>query len=263
VQSKLINLKNLYCSVQSDISLPQGIKLCAEQAVYIRSDDALAIGDLHLGYEAALQAEHVAIPRFQLEPMLERLEKLLAKYNPERIIINGDMKHEFSRNKNQEWDEVETILDMLAYREVIVIRGNHDNFLQTILARRNIRIVDSMTLPASQVTFLHGHKKIGSEGMKIYSHEHPVLRLQDDVGAQVKLPCFLYDEASQIIVMPAFSPLASGTNVISPEKSFMSPELRELDLSNAKVYVIQDRITDFGRVGNLRGMRDDMHAIDD
>ena len=235
--------------VEKDISLSVGIKLCAEQAIYIRADDTLAISDLHLGYEAALQAEHVAMPRFQLEPMLERLEKLLARYNPERIIINGDMKHEFSKNKGQEWDEVETILDMLAYREVIIIRGNHDNYLQTILARRNIRMMDHITLPASQITFLHGHKNVDSNGMKIYAHEHPVLRFRDEVGAQVTLPCFLYDEESQILVMPAFSPLASGTNVIAPNRNFMIEELRELDVSGARIYATgEGEIMDFGLV---------------
>ncbi len=243
--------------MQKDISLPEGIKLCAEQAIYIRADDTLAISDLHLGYEAALQAEHVAIPRFQLEPMLKRLEKLLARYNPERVIINGDMKHEFSKNKGQEWDEVETILDMLAYREVVIIRGNHDNYLQTILARRNIRMMDSITLPASQITFLHGHKKVDSGGMKIFAHEHPVLRFRDEVGAQITLPCFLYDEESQILIMPAFSPLASGTNVISPEVNFMSPDLRTANLASARVFTIYEGIMEFGTVANLREMRDD------
>ena len=243
--------------MQKDISLPEGIKLCTEQAIYIRADDTLAISDLHLGYEAALQAQHVAIPRFQLEPMLERLEKLLARYNPERIIINGDMKHEFSKNKNQEWDEVETILNMLAYRETIVIRGNHDNYLQTILAGHNIRMMDSITLPASQITFLHGHKKMDSDGMKIFAHEHPVLRFRDEIGAQITLPSFLYDEASQILIMPAFSPLASGTNIISPESSFMCPDLRNIDLANARIFVIQDGVMELGKVSDLREMRDE------
>ncbi len=243
--------------MEKDISLPEGVKLCAEHAIYIRADDTLAISDLHLGYEAALQAEHVAIPRFQLEPMIERLEKLLARYNPERIIINGDMKHEFSKNKGQEWDEVETVLDMLAYREVIIVRGNHDNYLQTILARQNIRMRDSITLPASQITFLHGHKKIESSAMKILAHEHPVLRFRDEVGAQITLPCFLYDESSQIVVMPAFSPLASGTNIISPEKTFMCPDLRETNLASARVFVIQDGIMELGRVSDLREMQDE------
>jgi putative SbcD/Mre11-related phosphoesterase len=173
------------------------------------------------------------------------------------VIINGDMKHEFSRNKSQEWDEVETILDMLSHREVIIVRGNHDNYLQTILARRNIRMVDHITLPASRINFLHGHKMVDMKGMKIFSHEHPVLRFRDKVGAQISLPCFLYEEEKQILIMPAFSPLASGTNIISPEKTFMCPDLKDKDMSSARIFVIQDGVTELGRVSDLREMRDE------
>ena len=74
---------------------------------------------------------------------------------------------------------------------------------------------------------------------------------------KVTLPCFLYDEASQILVMPAFSPLASGTNIISPENSFMSPDLRNLNLANARIFAIQDGVMELGKVSDLREMRDE------
>ena len=57
--------------MHKEVSLSVGLKLSPFHGVYCREDDALAIADLHLGYEASLQAEHVAIPRFQLLPILE------------------------------------------------------------------------------------------------------------------------------------------------------------------------------------------------
>ncbi len=243
----------------SDISLAAGVRLSSGHAVYCREDSALAIADLHLGYEAALQAEHVAIPRFQLEPMLETLSALLERYRPEMLIINGDLKHEFSHNKGQEWDEVESILDALSGIEVVAVRGNHDNYLQTILARRDIRLAESFTL-TDGITFQHGHKIIETKpGLRIYAHEHPVIRMRDEVGAQMTMPCFLYDPANNFLIMPAFSPLASGTNVLSPESSFMNPAIRLLDLSGARVYAIHEGVMDFGKVGDLREMRDEIY----
>jgi putative SbcD/Mre11-related phosphoesterase len=240
-----------------EISLPLGIKLSAYHAVYFRDNDALAIADLHLGYEASLQAEHVAIPRFQMEPILERLAGLLKRFSPEVLVINGDLKHEFSRNQSQEWDEVETLLDALAGVEVVVVRGNHDNYLQTILAKRDIRMVESFSIADGKIVFQHGHKNqdIGKK-FRIFAHEHPVIRFRDEVGAQVSLPCFLYDEHNEFLVMPAFSPLASGTNVISPEANFMNPALKGLDISNARVFAIHEGLMDFGRVGDLKELRD-------
>ena len=246
--------------MSNELSLPEGIRLSVDHGVYCRDDNALAISDLHLGYEAALQSEHVAIPRFQIRQMLERLERLIKKFTPELIIINGDMKHEFSRNKSQEWDEVDTVLDAMACAEVTVVRGNHDNYLQAILAGRGIRMTDSFSVSEGRIVFLHGHKaqEITSE-FRIFGHEHPMIRLKDEVGALVQLPCFLYDESNRFLIMPAFSPLASGTNVISPESGFMNPALRNLDLSDAKVIAIHEGLMNFGRVGDLKELRDDIH----
>ena len=243
--------------MQDRVLLSEGLVLCSEPAVYCRDDGALAIADLHLGYEASLQAEHVAIPRFQLDSMTVRLKRLIDKYNPEKIIINGDMKHEFSRNMGQEWDEVEKVLDIIEENATpIVIKGNHDNYLSTIVARRGIEIVDSYRIASGNLVFVHGHGPLHpKKGFRVYGHEHPVVRLRDDVGARVSLPCFLYDEINNFLIMPAFSPLASGTNVLSPVESFMIEELRCLDISRARVYAIgEEGILDFGEVRKLKGL---------
>jgi hypothetical protein len=235
------------------VALKGGIKLCSENALYIRDDEALAIADLHLGYEAALQAEHVAIPRFQLGLMKERLARLLAEFSPRTVVINGDMKHGFSGNRSQEWDEVVAVLDMLEGIEVAAVRGNHDNFLQNMLSRRGIGIADSVALPESGVRFVHGHKRAGEHaGLTVYAHEHPVVRMRDEVGARLTAPCFLHDHSRRILVMPAFSPLASGTDVLSGAEAFLSPDLRGLDLSGARVHAVQGGILDLGAVADVR-----------
>jgi hypothetical protein len=241
-----------------EVSLPVGLKLSALQAVYCRADDAVAVGDLHLGYEASLQAEHVAIPRFQLRPMLDRLGEILLRFDPALVIINGDLKHEFGHNKRQEWTEVEALLDMLSGREVVAVRGNHDNYLQTILSKRGIRMTDSYTSSDGMLTFQHGHLRVlHGEGFRVFGHEHPMVRLRDAIGARMAVPCFLFDEPNGFLVMPAFSPLASGTDVSSPESAFMNPAIRNMDISKARVYAIHEGLMDFGTVGNLREMRDD------
>lgn len=252
--SRFLNPDNLSSHMRPEILLPNGMLLSKEHALYIREDETLAIADLHLGYEASLQAERVAIPRFQLDQMLERLDSAIKKYNPERIIINGDLKHGFGRNMGQEWDEVEALLDHLENLEMVVIRGNHDNYLKTILAKRSIDLVDSYVLPSGRAEFVHGHKPVPRKAkVRIYGHEHPVARLRDDIGALVTLPCFLYSEENNFIVMPAFSPLASGTNVASPTENYMIDELKGLDLSSAMVYAIgEGGMLDFGELANLR-----------
>lgn len=245
------------------LTISGGMKLCREHAVYVRDDDTLAIADLHLGYEASLQAEHVAMPRFQLGPMKERLASLLADLSPQHVVINGDMKHDFAGNRGQEWDEVEEVLDILSGIDVSVVRGNHDNFLQSMLSRRGVRMVDSLTLPVSGVTLMHGHKAAaGQAGLRIFGHEHPVVRMRDEVGARLAAPCFVHDPGNGFLLMPAFSPLASGTDVLSPTQGFMCPPLRGLDISNARVYAVQGGIADMGTVAGLRELRDSISGAE-
>ncbi len=248
------------------INLGEGIRISSDLAVFLTGPAVLGLCDLHIGYEASLQAEAVAIPDFQLEIMMKRLEKLLDSFEPDIVVINGDLKHEFSRNRAQEWVEINTILDMLARdgADVRVVRGNHDNYLKTILAKRGVEMAGSFEV--GDFVFVHGHNPLEpdnvnqdsiGERFKIYGHEHPVIRLKDEIGAIMTLPCFLHDPANKFLIMPAFSPLASGTNVTSPSRTFMIKELRDKELADAKIYAVgDDGILDFGTVGALRKMHE-------
>lgn len=251
---KFLSIGSYWSSMVREMSLPGGINLSVEHAVFIEEESILAIADLHLGHEASLQAEHIAIPRFQLETMMPRLENLIERYEPEKLLINGDLKHEFSRNMEQEWDEVRQIVDFLADKaELVIIRGNHDNYLKTILSGMGIEMYDSYRTSDGRIEFVHGHNSTpSSEELRIYGHEHPFIRLRDEIGALISLPCFLFDGKNNFLLMPAFSPLASGTNVLSPVDSFMIEELRGHDISLARVYAIgTEGILDFGELGKL------------
>ena len=59
----------------------------------------LVIADVHIGYEEVLNKRGILVPRTQLEEMEKRLGKIFEKLKNrkiERIIVNGDLKHEFS-----------------------------------------------------------------------------------------------------------------------------------------------------------------------
>lgn len=97
----------------------------------------------------------------------------------------------------------------------------------------------------------HGHKKI-THPKTIIAHEHPFIRLRDSVGAMLSLPCYLVSD--DLIVMPAFSPLASGTNITEAEREdFLSPQLQQYDVGKLKVVAISDiGLLDFSHVENIR-----------
>jgi putative SbcD/Mre11-related phosphoesterase len=237
------------------VDLGDGLEIFDDYCLYIKSTDSIIIADLHLGYEGVMQSEGVFFPRYQKNIILNRLERILDRLSPKEVIVNGDFKHEFSRNLSQEWREVKEVLDFLMKRtEVSMVRGNHDNYLKTILSKDDIELRDAYE--KEDIILSHGHHEIirKENQILIMAHEHPSIRLRDEIGAGVRLPCFLYDEEAKILVLPAFSPLASGTDVVStPTDELISPILKNHGCENFKVYAISDsELIDFKRVEELK-----------
>lgn len=225
-----------------------GVHVTREYALWFPRERTLAISDLHLGYEGALQEAGVAIPRRQKGVMLARLGRLLDRYEPETVIVDGDFKHEFSRNLEEEWKDVQDVLEFLLKRTVpVLVRGNHDNYLVQILAKKGLDLLRKLEFGG--FTFVHGHDDPGVSGPLVLGHEHPAVKLGDGLGATFSLPAFVVSR--DVIILPAFSPLALGVDVT--ERPKMSPLLADRDLSDALVYGIDESIglLEFGRVRDL------------
>jgi len=219
-------------------------------AVILEDSNEAVIADLHIGYESAMRMQGVSIPSYQKKIIMGRIDDIIKRYEPSRIIINGDFKHEFGKNLRQEWNETIELLDFIMERsDVLLIRGNHDNFLKTIASKRNIEVVPYYK--NGRITVFHGHVNMPAE-YSIIAHEHPSITIRDGIGATAKLPCFLVGE--DIIVMPAISPLASGTDIISAISSeYLSPVLRKRDVDSMEVYAINgDELLHFSKLGELK-----------
>ncbi len=225
-----------------------GVYASKDYALYLEDSRALVVADLHLGYEGALREQGVSLPRFQKRHMVERLGHLLDRYSPDSLVVNGDFKHEFSRNLREEWNEVLDVLDFLEGRvEVVMVRGNHDNFLKTILNRKGLDLHSSHRL--GPFTIVHGHESTRAEGPLIMGHEHPSMRLRDEIGASVSLPCFVV--SGEHVVLPAFSPLAFGSDIL--RGPYLSPLLDKAIVENARLYGLDEKlgVLDFGRTTEL------------
>ncbi len=226
--------------------------------VYLPESETVGISDLHLGFEIYMESEGLFLPRLQMKLEIDRMESILREYAPERVVINGDVKHEFSRNTPQEWLEVRKLFDMLRSRtKVVVVRGNHDNYILNIAGRFGIRVARS--LRAGGITFAHGDVVAGEEGRDctVIGHEHPALRVVDSVGAYTKFPVFLHLEKKRVLVLPAFSPFALGTDVLRGFDGFMSPYLKGAGPSEAVIYALGGGgLSRVGTVAEVIGTRD-------
>lgn len=235
------------------IPLWDNVIATTDYCLHLPKHNTIIIADLHLGLEGVLRLDGVSIPQYQEKIITNRLNTIIDKYQPENIIVNGDFKHEFGKNLRQEWREVGKLLQHLSEEHtVILIRGNHDNYLKTIASKHNVPMKMSHTIDDILIT--HGHKKI-THPKTIIAHEHPFIRLRDAVGAMLSLPCFLVSD--DLIVMPAFSPLASGTDMTEAEKQdFLSPQLQRYNVDKLRVVAISEiGLLDFCDLKHIKKMK--------
>ena len=195
-------------------------------AVLLTNDNVIVLADLHLGCEAALEYEGLSIPRVQMKKITEYIESVIRAIEPSKVIVAGDLKHNFSRNLTQEWRDVRAFVSLLAdWAPVQVVKGNHDNYLNLILRECGVPPMRS-ELRVGDVTVVHGHKTAAAKGALVMGHLHPSLTLRDSVRASVKDRCFLWNPGRQVLVLPAMSLVAAGVDVIaSPDVDQMSPLL--------------------------------------
>lgn len=230
--------------------------------LFIEELEALVVADLHLGYEQALEEAGIFIPAVQYKFIKGFILKALEETDSRRLIILGDVKHEFGSALKQEWGETIDLLSSLKERgvEVHVVRGNHDNFLIPMLKRLEVPLHDPY-LREGRYLFVHGHKELpldawsGGVEYIVMGHEHPAVMLRDELGVSVKLKSFLVGSygKSTLIVVPALSPLMPGTEVNAPRAKFLSPLLREVDIGSMRAYVVElsSGVYDFGTIDLL------------
>jgi uncharacterized protein len=231
----------------------------------------LVIGDLHIGYEEALNKTGVFLPRQQLKDIIERLDKIFlvlskAKVMISKIIINGDLKHEFSEISEQEWRDTIKVIDYLSEKlkksdidpnissEVVLLKGNHDTILGPIAGKRNITIAEHFY--SDGIYICHGNNVPKSEDKEfksaktiIIGHVHPSVLLSSGARKE-KYKAFVVADwnKKKLIVLPSFCELTYGFDLINETNKW--PFLA--DARNARIYIAADAIYDFGLLEELK-----------
>ncbi len=231
------------------VELVPGLKIVDLALLY---KDTLILGDTQLGYEENLERRGILVPRFQLSDILARLENILDQVKVKRVIVNGDIKHEFGTITNQEWRDTLRFFDFIFSKlgengELILIKGNHDLALDPIARKRSVRVVDQYTL--EDITIVHGHKITLTPGkILIIGHEHPAISFRERKGEKFK--CFLkgmwHDKT--LIVQPSFTLLTEGSDVL--QEHYLSPYLKE-GVMNFEVYTVDGKARHFGKVKDI------------
>lgn len=233
-------------------------------ALYHPGLDLLVVADIHLGLEGSMTADGNYVPKFQLDDLVEDIEEAQELTGASRILVNGDLKNEFSTSRYTERNEIKEFLDFLdeEFDEMIVIRGNHDTFVESTLNSYDLALERFHV--EEGVLFTHGHLLLDELDIKedfetvVIGHEHPSLALEDEVGVKEKIDCFLYGELENgvnLVVMPALAKVSRGNDVnYTPQQELLSPVLRNrTDLDRLKALGVsrEGGLFEFPEVGKL------------
>lgn len=237
------------------VEVVPGVRVTNDRCIVFDEERVLVIGDLHLGYEKALEDEGMYLPRLNTGSIRESLNRIIDKYEPRVVVLLGDIKHDFRRAKYEGQEEVRSVIRLIHdAAEVIIVKGNHDNYVQNIVADMGILVVDHVDIGGFRLE--HGHVDSGVRPV-IIGHEHPSVRISGALSGGMKVQCFMHAREEGILVIPPFSFLSTGTDLSSgsPE-DFMSPACRSADMGGADLYGISELgIMSLGHLSGIANIR--------
>lgn len=179
-----------------------------DRSLYLPTARALVVADLHFGRAAT---SRVDAPVDDAGDVIARLETLLEAFSPETVAVAGDLLHSFFRVPRGVEEAVGELVATVedADATLVVTPGNHDGTLETVY---NGRATQECRLEDGTVV-LHGHEPPTETATRyVVGHDHPTLSVDGR-----KHPCLLYGpeayEGSDVVVLPAFTRLVSGSTV--------------------------------------------------
>lgn len=147
---------------------------------------ALAVADYHAGIEVGLRYERGVELASAAETRRERLLSLLDRTGADRAIVLGDLAHRIRAPDGEERTELEALVDRVTDRvPLTLVQGNHDGGVASAFADRiDVAPLDGTVYGG--VGLVHGHtwpaREVLEADVVCMGHEHPQVRLQDDVG---------------------------------------------------------------------------------
>jgi putative SbcD/Mre11-related phosphoesterase len=258
---------------------PAGHPIHNEPAFMIESTpnnnkNTLIIADLHLGIEYSLAKAGARLPS-QTANIIKHIKKLCSTNNITQLVLLGDIKHTVPVTSRQEWHELPDVFWILneIVEEIHVIPGNHDSNLRKLIPEdvQNVRIHPSNGAVIHGIGLFHGHtwpsESVLSTEQIIMAHNHPNVLFVDKLGSRTNYSCWVRGQIvpeqltthypnfkakqNEIIIIPAFNDIGSGTPVNAVKSEFLGPMLKNqcVDLDSAHVYLLDG--TDLGQLNKL------------
>ncbi len=212
----------------------------------LKHKDTLVIADLHIGYERELAEKGINIPE-QSQKMIENVYKLLEREKTERLVINGDFKHNIPKTTWQEYEDIPKAVDewLKVVEEIHLVPGNHDGGIDRYLPS-DVKMHDSSGVVIDDIGFFHGHarpaEKVLETGKVVIGHCHPAVTLRDSLDNKEKKECwvrmdFSHEEIEgEAVIIPHLNHLLGGISI--NEDGYLGPFFSDVEISQERIYLL-------------------------
>lgn len=180
----------------------------SDRALFWKNENTLILSDLHLGKAGHFRKNGIPIPRRIHLSDLQRINSLIDRYAPRRILFLGDLFHS---EENDEWNDLVFWSGHHGGVEQILVQGNHDILPASLYGETAIRVVTRL----DEGPFVFSHEALACEGYNISGHVHPGVRLYGAARQGVVLSCFYFGK--EYAVLPAFG-LFTGSHPVRTKK---------------------------------------------
>lgn len=141
----------------------------------------LVVTDLHLGFEYDLVKKGIQIDsKFFTQQIISEIQAIVRGFNPDGIILLGDIKDSIVKTNSIEWYHIPRFLkDLTNNYHVYLIPGNHDVKIES-LSPAEVSIASPTGITIGDTLFIHGHtmpsRKKSAVNKIVMGHLHPVIK---------------------------------------------------------------------------------------
>lgn len=192
--------------------------------------ELVVVADLHLEKGSSFARRGMLLPPYDTRATLTRLERVLARFAPRRVISLGDGFHDAEACGRLGTADRERLRNLTARFDWLWLTGNHDPAPPEGLGGRSEAAIE-----IDGVTFCHLPNGAGGAG-EVAGHLHPVASIRAR-GRKVTRPCFVASDTR--LILPAFGSYTGGLNVRDATFADLFPgDLRAFLLGAEAVHLV-------------------------
>lgn len=189
--------------------------LSASRCIFWEQEQTLILSDLHFGKTGHFRKSGIAVPQKVYKEDLQRLVTAIQHFDPEQLIIAGDLFHSHN-NKELEW--FRRWRNDLPGVRIKLVKGNHDILEDEWYKDCGMDIYHE-ELRIGRFVFRHdlgtATASTANDEFVFSGHLHPGISLHGMGRQSMHFPCFYFTESH--CVLPAFSHF-TGTYKVNPGK---------------------------------------------